>query len=194
MIPATTMHRLESQIELTPDFPEDGVLFRNISPLLERDFTLVTDVLGKILAINHDLDEIDMFGGLDARGFILAGALSQKFNKGMLMIRKDGKLPPPVHTESFDTEYAPRRIALQSGEGRVFVVDDVLATGGTLKAAGNLCEKAGYNVAGFMTLIDLAFLNDFRWNGHKCLSALRYEEPAQVLYPQSAVEKIPAFK
>ncbi len=183
--------RLESHIALTQDFPEPPVLFRDISPLLVKDFEAVVDCMEKLVP-EEIVNDIEAFGGLDARGFIFAGALAERFNsknkgahKGVLMIRKKGKLPPPVFQEDYTTEYGPRTLELKPGSGKVFLLDDVLATGGSMRAAANLCTKAGYAVQGFATLMDLKFLNDFEWNGMKNSSLFAYERPDQILYPVS---------
>ncbi|MDD3021470.1 MAG: adenine phosphoribosyltransferase [Alphaproteobacteria bacterium] len=173
---------LESHIALTQDFPEPPVLFRDISPLLTREFRSVVDCMVQLIPQDM-VSKIDAFGGLDARGFIFAGALAGHFNKGVLMIRKKGKLPPPVFDEDYMTEYGQRTLELKAGEGKVFLLDDVLATGGSMKAAANLCTHAGYTVQGFATLMDLKFLNDFEWNGMKNSSIFAYERPDQILYP-----------
>ena len=185
MIQPTSLHTLERNITLTQDFPETGILFRDISPLLEHHFPSVINSLAE--KIQNNINTIDCFGGIDARGFIFAGALAQKFNKGMLMIRKDGKLPPPVETIEYDIEYGSRKLALSRGNGRVLLVDDVIATGGSLKAAADLCQKCGYDVKGFLSLIDLAYLNDFNWNGMKADSVLRYTQQNQILYPHPEI-------
>lgn len=173
---------MESHIALTRDFPEPPVVFRDISPLLEKEFELVTRCMANLIP-DDLIDEIDAFGGLDARGFTFMGALAGHFNKGALMIRKAGKLPPPVVQQDYMTEYGPRTLELKPGSGRVFLLDDVLATGGSMRAAADLCAKAGYTVKGFATLIDLKFLNKFEWGGMTNRSLFAYERPDQILYP-----------
>lgn len=168
------LHRLESLIALTPDWPQPGVLFRDIAPLLAQDFTGVIDALAAVLD-PAACNAADAFAGIDARGFIFAAALAQRAGKNMLMIRKDGKLPPPVETIDYALEYGAARLALKPGTGRVMIIDDVLATGGTMMAAADLCARAGYQVTGFGALIDLRFLNDFEWHGMRVRSVFSYD-------------------
>ncbi len=166
-------YAFESLIRTVPDWPKAGVVFRDISPALAQDFEGVMAAMAGLFS-SDDLVSIDAFAGIDARGFIFASALAQRLGKNMLMIRKGGKLPPPSFRESYALEYGDAHLELGQGAGRVIVLDDVLATGGTLKAAADLCAKAGYTVQGFAVLINLTFLNDFAWQGMKVKSVLRY--------------------
>lgn len=163
---------LQSYIRDVPDFPKKGILFRDISPLLKDPTALqfVADEFAK----KCDLANIDVFAGVESRGFIFASLLAGKFNKGFLPLRKAGKLPPPVHAESYSLEYGNATLELQPGTGRVFLVDDVLATGGTLQASLKLCEKAGYEVHQVGVLINLTFLNKFKFKGEDIISIINY--------------------
>ena len=144
-------------IKEVPDWPKKGVSFKDISPLLESDsFLDAVNDLGKEFGI---LTEVDYFVGIDSRGFIFASALSILYNKGLILMRKKGKLPPPTVSTSYALEYGEDSLEMAPGNGNVIIVDDVLATGGTLRAAQKLCENAGYKVVDVGVLIDLKFLH-----------------------------------
>ena len=91
---------------------------------------------------------------------VINSALATLFSKGLVLIRKKGKLPPPVISKSYNLEYGQDSLEINPGSGNVIIVDDVLATGGTLKAAKELCKNAGYNVVDCGVLIDLKFLHE----------------------------------
>lgn len=156
------------------DFPIPGVLFRDVSPLLQNAeaFSAVAYDFAKQI----DLNQVDLFVGIEARGFIFAAMLAAKFDKGFLPLRKVGKLPPPVLQESYGLEYgqATLEIAATPVKKRVVICDDVLATGGTLKAAISLCVKAGYEVEDVLVLIDLPFLNQMTFKDKKIKSLIQY--------------------
>jgi adenine phosphoribosyltransferase len=156
----TAVEFLKSQILDVPDFPKPGVMFRDISPVL-ADGKLFDQVISMLLE-RVDSNSVDMFAGIESRGFILASAMATKSGKGFLPIRKAGKLPPPVISESYALEYGTATIETKHGSGRVVLVDDVLATGGTLAAAKSLCVKAGFTVVDSVVLIDLLYLASLR--------------------------------
>ena len=104
------------------------------------------------------VDIPDYWIGIDARGFIFASALSMIHGGGVVMCRKSGKLPPPTIDVQYNTEYSTDYISIKKGIGNVAIVDDVLATGGTLMAVNEVCEKAGYNVIDNLVLIDLKYV------------------------------------
>lgn len=164
---------LEDLIAITPDFPQKGVLFRDISPLLAARFNETIEACGDLFT-PEEIEDISAFAGVDARGFIFAAALAVRFNKNMLMIRKGGKLPPPAQERSYSLEYGEATLMLKPGQGRVILLDDVVATGGTLGAAADLCQQAGYTVTAFGTLIDLRALNSFKWQGLRVRSVFQY--------------------
>ncbi|MGC6536659.1 MAG: adenine phosphoribosyltransferase [Candidatus Puniceispirillaceae bacterium] len=151
---------LDSHIAKIPDFPKPGILFYDISPALED-----ADVLKQMIAA---LTEIalplrpDIIAGIDARGFLFAMPLALSLNCGTVMIRKSGKLPGKVFEESYELEYGKARLAIQASRTiagkRVLLVDDLLATGGTLAASASLIKQAGGIVAGAACLIELTGL------------------------------------
>lgn len=156
---------LEQFIATTPDFPQKGILFRDISPLLAQKFPETIDALSNLFTTD-ELKNIDAFAGVDARGFVFAAALAAKHGKNMIMIRKGGKLPPPSIQQNYALEYGSATLELKQGNGgKIILLDDVLATGGTMKAAADLCAKAGYSITGISALINLKALNSFTWNG-----------------------------
>lgn len=163
----------ENLITNVPNFPKEGVTFKDISPLLEQKFTEVIFDMGNSI----DWDNIDTIIGIESRGFILGAAMALKFNKGFLPMRKKGKLPPPVISEKYDLEYGSDQLELRINKStkNVVLVDDVLATGGTLKAALNLCKNNNYNVHAVSILINLAFLNTMDKESDLIHSVLRYD-------------------
>lgn len=164
----------KSLIRDVPDFPIPGVLFRDVSPLLQNAeaFSQVATDFGKMI----DLKNVDLFVGIESRGFIFAALMAAKFNKGFLPLRKAGKLPPPVHQESYALEYgqATLEMAPASQKMNVVICDDVLATGGTLKASMNLCERSGYGVQDLLVLINLTFLNQMQFKNQTVKSLIQY--------------------
>jgi adenine phosphoribosyltransferase len=143
-----------------PDFPKPGVLFKDISPLLAdaKAFDGVIHALAEAAAPNG----ADVVAGIEARGFLIAGALARQLGCGLVPVRKAGKLPPPTLARSYDLEYGSAEIEVPAGllDGkRVVVVDDVLATGGTLRAATDLITEAGATVVALAVIVELSFLN-----------------------------------
>jgi adenine phosphoribosyltransferase len=163
----------EALITNVPDFPKAGVIFKDISPLLQENFDEVITEMGK--GINWD--EIDTIIGIEARGFILGAAMAIKFKKGFLPMRKKGKLPPPVIGEEYSLEYGTDKLELRVNDTprNVVLVDDVLATGGTLKAAMSLCQKNKYTIKAISMLINLKFLNKLDEEFDYIHSVLNYE-------------------
>ncbi|PHP52114.1 adenine phosphoribosyltransferase [Actinomyces ruminis] len=142
-----------------PDFPEPGVLFRDITPLLSNGEAFANLIDG--LAA-HYRGHIDAVAGLESRGFILAAPLAVHLGIGMVIVRKAGKLPGPVLGIDYELEYGTARMELRPEtveEGsRVLVIDDVLATGGTAAASIDLLEQAGAKVESICMLLELAGL------------------------------------
>jgi adenine phosphoribosyltransferase len=152
---------LRSEVREVPDFPEAGVGFKDITPLL-ADHTAFAGVIDAIVG-HHGRGTIDKVAGIEARGFILAAAVAYHFGAGFVPMRKAGKLPSATYSESYSLEYGEATIevhrdAFTPGE-RVLLVDDVLATGGTVAAAARLVEQAGALVAGCSVLLELTALN-----------------------------------
>jgi adenine phosphoribosyltransferase len=152
---------LEKKIRNIPDFPAKGILFRDITTLLKNPqaFKYVIDNFAQ----RYQSTPIDMIAGIEARGFILASTLAYKLNKGFIPIRKPGKLPAETISAAYSLEYGTDRIemhadAVTSGT-KVLLVDDLLATGGTMKAACELVERAGGEVIETSFLIELLSLN-----------------------------------
>lgn len=147
-------------IESVPNFPKDGILYRDIQPLLENRnaFNQAINEMYSLTAIKPDY-----YVGIESRGFIFASALANKFGKGFKMIRKSGKLPDGnsalVGTE-YELEYGTDRIEMKPGKGKVVIVDDIFATGGTMSAAENLCKLGGYEILDKICLVDIGILKE----------------------------------
>jgi adenine phosphoribosyltransferase len=156
-----------------PDFPKQGILFRDIAPLLRAHFADTIQALDALFT-EREWQDVDAIAGIESRGFILGAALALKRGKGFVLIRKKGKLPPPVVDVAYDLEYGSGVLEMQRGGGRLLLVDDVLATGGTLTAAAELCLKAGYEVTSLGALIDLHIIADYRWRGMPLRAVIHY--------------------
>ena len=164
---------LKSHVHTVPDFPQPGVLFRDIAPLLRTHFRATIDAMSALLTA-EEWQSLDAVAAVDARGFVLGAALAERHGKGVVLIRKRGKLPPPLVSAAYQLEYGESALEMQQGQGRLLLVDDVLATGGTLRAAADLCTQAGYEIAHLAVLIDLKIISDFRWREHRVKSAICY--------------------
>ena len=155
-LPAELTELVLDNLREIPDFPEPGVLFRDITPLLANGEAFATLIDG---LAGHYRGRIDAVAGLESRGFILAAPLAVHLGIGMLTVRKGGKLPGPVVGVDYDLEYGSARMELQpftvvDGQ-RVLVIDDVLATGGTASAAFELIERSGGLPTELCVLIEL---------------------------------------
>jgi adenine phosphoribosyltransferase len=168
------MSHLKKHVLDVQDFPKPGVLFRDITPLIEHHFPETLAAMDALYP-KAAWKGVDAVAGIESRGFIFAAALAALHGKGFVPIRKKGKLPPPVVDVPFTLEYGNAVMEMRKGKGRLLVIDDVLATGGTLKGAAELCAKAGYAVAGMGVLIDLRFLNQFRFDGAVVPSVIQYD-------------------
>jgi adenine phosphoribosyltransferase len=143
-----------------PDFPKPGVVFKDITPLLADPVAFAACI--DALAAPLEGRRIDKVLGIEARGFIVAAPVAYRFGAGFVPVRKAGKLPWEIEREEYELEYGTdlleiHRDAVQPGE-QVFILDDVMATGGTAAATARLVEKLGGEVVGFGFLIELAFL------------------------------------
>jgi adenine phosphoribosyltransferase len=167
------MQELRDLVAEIPDFPKPGILFRDISPLLRARFDATIDAV-EALFTEDEWCRVDAVAGVESRGFILASALADRRHKGFVPIRKKGKLPPPVVDVSYDLEYGSGVLEMQTGRGCLLLIDDVLATGGTLGASVTLARIAGYEPGGLGVLLDLGMVPDFRCDGMDVRSVLKY--------------------
>ncbi len=155
-----TLSTLQTAIRTVPDFPKPGISFKDITPLLGNGpvFSLTIDAIVETMAGQ----QVDKIVAIDARGFIFAGAAADRLKAGFVPVRKKGKLPWETIGSTYSLEYGDNTIeihrdAIQPGE-RVWIVDDVLATGGTSAAAAKLVLELGGTLAGMTFLVELAFL------------------------------------
>jgi adenine phosphoribosyltransferase len=168
---------LQNIIAEYENFPKKGILFRDISPILKNPAALsyVIDEFAKRFHAN----DVDVFAGIESRGFPLACALSLRYNKGMVMIRKQGKLPGATIKRTYSIEYGKATMEIQKNainkDQRVVICDDLLATGGTAKAAAELIERLGGRVAGFAFIVELTELNGIKKiEKYRCESLVKY--------------------
>jgi adenine phosphoribosyltransferase len=160
--PAPVSALIDRLVRPIEDWPVPGVTFRDITPLL-ADPDALRLVIDALVDVARLADPIDAVLGIEARGFIFAPAIALELNAGFVPVRKAGKLPSSSFTTSYDLEYGSAELemhhdALKPGD-RVLVVDDVLATGGTMLAAADLVQQAGAHVAGNLVLIEIQALN-----------------------------------
>ena len=156
----TTPEELKKYVRDVPDYPQKGIVFRDITPLLgdKKVFAEVVDLMSRPWSDNPP----DLVAAIEARGFIPGAAMAVKLGAGFVPIRKRGKLPWTTVMESYDLEYGTDSLevhsdAIQPGQS-VLIVDDVLATGGTASAAVRLMRKLGATVVGVQVLIELSYL------------------------------------
>jgi adenine phosphoribosyltransferase len=157
---ANPVQRIKAAIRDVPDFPKPGIVFKDIMPMLQRPelFRAVVE----IFANRHKKQKPDIVVGIDARGFIFAGAVAYKLGAGFVAVRKKGKLPYKTIDLTYDLEYGRETLSMHVDAiprgARVLIVDDVLATGGTARAAADLVKKLGGKVIECDFLIELTFL------------------------------------
>ena len=152
---------LKEKIRRIPDFPKKGIDFKDITPLLKDGYALKECV--KLMADHYKNKEIDLIVSPEARGFILGPTLAYELGVGFVPVRKKGKLPAEVIRHTYEKEYGPDTIeihkdAIKTGQ-KVLIVDDLLATGGTMKATAELIEKMGGEVVGMGFVIRLSYCN-----------------------------------
>ena len=154
------MEHLKAKIRQVPDFPKPGILYYDITTLL-RDPVGLREVLDGLTEPFRD-QQIDLVVGIESRGFILGAAVADRLRAGFVPARKPGKLPAGTIQQSYDLEYGSDALeihqdAIEQGQ-RVLIVDDLLATGGTARAALALVRKTGGEIAGMAFLVELQFL------------------------------------
>ena len=162
--------KLTDYIVDVSNWPKDGITFKDITPLLANTNALEFATL----SMRGLLDSGNMLPshivGIEARGFILGAHLAKRMNCGFIPLRKKSKLPPPVISKEYELEYGKDTLEIKQGDGRVAIVDDVYATGGTAKAARDLVFEAGYDIVDEIYFINLKFLNQ-----DKVKSVITYE-------------------
>ena len=143
-----------------PDFPKPGVGFKDISPLLADEQTFRSAIVDMGRCVDASTRCPDYWIGIDSRGFTFAAALATYFGGGVVCARKEGKLPNATHKKSYELEYGTAVLEMQDceGGGTAIIVDDVLATGGTMVATNSLALQAGYDVIDHLVLVDLKFI------------------------------------
>lgn len=169
---------LKQYIRDIPDFPKKGIIFHDITPLLQnaKAYEAAIDRMAGML----DGSEIDYLVGIESRGFIFASALAMKLRTGLVIVRKPGKLPYVTINASYNLEYGSdslevHRDAIHRGS-RVVLIDDLLATGGTAKTAGDLIQKLGGEITGYCFLVELTKLEgQKKLSPHPVWSAVKYE-------------------
>lgn len=172
------MKELKEYVRTIPDFPEPGIMFRDITTVLQDPdgFSLAVDSM--IDAIK-DLD-FDVFALAEARGFVLGSAMAYKLHKPVVLIRKKGKLPFTTVSQKYDLEYGSAELemhidSIREGQ-KVVLVDDLIATGGTLKASCQLVEKIGGEVVSVVALMELCGLDGRKQlDGYRVDTVLKYE-------------------
>lgn len=167
---------IDAGVRDVPDWPAPGITFRDITPMC-RDPRLLDQVNQALITEAHRLGPVDAVLGIEARGFIFAPAIALAVDAGFVPVRKSGKLPAETIGANYELEYDTGSIeihadALSPGE-RVLVIDDILATGGTMKAAAALAGKAGAAVTGFLAIMELSGLDGRAQLGDSPVRVLR---------------------
>ena len=171
------LERLKALVRDVPDFPQEGIVFKDITPLLADPLAFSTVI--DLIVVHFGRGNVDKVVGIEARGFILASPVAYHFGAGFVPVRKKDKLPWETESADYALEYGTatlevHRDAVTPGE-RVLIVDDVLATGGTAAATAQLVERIGGKVIGIACLIELGFLNGRdKLEGHDLFSLITY--------------------
>jgi adenine phosphoribosyltransferase len=177
MIDTAALQGLKQKIRDIPDFPQPGIVFKDITPLLNdaHSFKLAADAMAQ----PYRQRSIDLVVGIEARGFIIGAALAYILDAGLIPLRKPGKLPFETHRMSYTLEYGSaeleiHRDAIRPGQ-RVILVDDLLATGGTMRASVDLVQTLAAEIIGVSFLVELSFLEGRkRLQDHHITSLLTY--------------------
>jgi len=171
------LDRVKALIRDVPDFPQEGIVFKDITPLLADPIAFSTVI--DLIVVHFGRGNVDKVVGIEARGFIIASPVAYHFGAGFVPVRKKDKLPWNTEAAEYELEYGTATLeihqdAVAAGE-RVLVVDDVLATGGTARATAQLVERIGGKVVGIACLIELGFLNGRdKLQGYDVFTLLNY--------------------
>jgi len=171
------IEQIKSLVRDVPDFPQPGIVFKDITPLLADEIAFSTVI--DLIVVHFGRGNVDKVVGIEARGFILASPVAYHFGAGFVPVRKKDKLPWETEAEEYELEYGTatleiHRDGVRTGE-RVLIVDDVLATGGTARATAKLVERIGGKVVGIACLIELDFLNGRRQlEGYELFTLINY--------------------
>jgi adenine phosphoribosyltransferase len=173
----SAIERLKGSIRDVPDFPKEGVLFKDITPILSNGQLFRLAVT--IFAERYQRKSVEKVVAVDARGFIFGGALAHYLGIGLTMVRKKGKLPYKSHQHEYELEYGQGILELHidaiEPNQRVVIIDDLLATGGTAEAAAKLVEKCGGEIVELAFLVELGFLHGRkRLEKYPVFSAITY--------------------
>ena len=169
--------QLKALVRDVPDFPQPGIVFKDITPLLADEIAFSTVI--DLIVVHFGRGNVDKVVGIEARGFILASPVAYHFGAGFVPVRKKDKLPFDTEAAEYTLEYGTATLeihtdAVRTGE-RVLIVDDVLATGGTARATADLVERIGGKVIGIACLIELDFLHGRRQlEGHDLFTLINY--------------------
>jgi len=171
-----SQHHLAQFLDTVPDFPKPGIMFSDISPLLKTHFKETIEAISDLFT-EEEWADVDYLAGIESRGFIFASALAYKHNKGFIKVRKPGKLPNVCASVEYGLEYGSDKLEMQKGDGKkVILLDDLIATGGSMGAAAQLCEEVGYEVMAMACLIDLESLNSFEYKGKQVRSVIQFAD------------------
>jgi len=175
---SVNIQKLRELIRDVPDYPKKGIVFKDITTLIKKGDAF--DEVMNIFFARCYGKKIDLVAAVESRGFIFGGSLADRLKVGFVPVRKFGKLPADTVEQKYDLEYGTDRLeihkdAIAPGQ-KVVIIDDLLATGGTIKAACKLVEKLGGEVAGILVMIELGFLNGRdKLKDYDLFTLIRYE-------------------